>query len=88
MLRKVETAAAWFAAILERSKLGIAIAAMIKMIATTINSSIKEKPRVLFMDDFSLQTHWCKGILGAKPATLFNPRSPFPFGQAKIIMNQ
>jgi hypothetical protein len=33
-----------FAAILARSKLGIAIAAIIKIIATTINNSIKEKP--------------------------------------------
>jgi len=31
-------------AILERSKFGIAMAAMIKMIATTINNSINEKP--------------------------------------------
>jgi len=32
------------AAIFERSKFGIAIAAMIKMIATTINNSMSEKP--------------------------------------------
>jgi hypothetical protein len=38
------TADASFAAIRDRSKLGIAIAAMIKMIATTISNSIKEKP--------------------------------------------
>src|ERR1700693_1269689 len=30
--------------ILERSKLGMAIAAMIRMIATTISSSMREKP--------------------------------------------
>jgi hypothetical protein len=34
------------AAILARSRLGIAMAAMIRMIATTINSSISEKPFV------------------------------------------
>src|SRR5437667_12167765 len=33
-----------FAAILARSRFGIAIAAMIRMIATTISSSISEKP--------------------------------------------
>jgi hypothetical protein len=33
----------------ERSKFGIAIAAMIKMIATTIKSSIREKPFCFFM---------------------------------------
>jgi hypothetical protein len=32
----------------ERSRLGMAIAAMIKMIATTISSSISEKPREPF----------------------------------------
>src|ERR1700676_661869 len=43
------TADASLAAILERSKFGIAIAAMIKMIATTIRSSISEKPLRLFL---------------------------------------
>src|SRR5215469_753029 len=41
-----------FAAIRARSRFGIAIAAMIKMIATTINSSISENPlclRICFM---------------------------------------
>src|SRR5690348_1140884 len=38
------TADASFAAMRERSRFGIAIAAMIRMIATTINSSISEKP--------------------------------------------
>jgi len=37
-------AADWFASIRDRNKLGIAIAAMIRMMATTISSSIKEKP--------------------------------------------
>jgi hypothetical protein len=40
----------------ERSKLGIAIAAMIRMIATTINSSISEKPFCFFMNPL-LQPH-------------------------------
>ena len=37
---------AWFAAILARNRLGIAMAAMINMMATTIRSSIREKPRL------------------------------------------
>src|SRR5678815_6154219 len=42
---RIELAAAdSLAAIRARSKLGIAIAAMIKMIATTISNSINEKP--------------------------------------------
>jgi len=44
MVRIEPTAEASLAAIRERSKLGIAMAAIIKMIATTINSSIKENP--------------------------------------------
>src|SRR3989338_10077832 len=44
MVRNAPAAEASFAAILDRSKLGTAIAAMIRMIATTIKSSINEKP--------------------------------------------
>ena len=44
MVRSEPTAEASLAAILERSKFGIAIAAMIKMIATTMSNSISEKP--------------------------------------------
>src|SRR5713226_9573152 len=44
MVRIEATAEASLAAILERIKLGIAMAAMIKMIATTISNSISEKP--------------------------------------------
>ena len=38
------TAEAWLAAMRDWSKFGIAIAAIIKMIATTISNSISEKP--------------------------------------------
>jgi hypothetical protein len=38
------TADASLAAIFERNRFGIAMAAMIKMTATTINNSINEKP--------------------------------------------
>src|SRR5208282_4474006 len=47
------TAEASLAAMRERSRLGIAIAAMIKMIATTINNSIREKPCCRFFILFS-----------------------------------
>src|SRR5277367_2714822 len=43
-VRSEATADASLAAIFERSKFGIAIAAIIKIIATTINNSISEKP--------------------------------------------
>jgi hypothetical protein len=60
MVRTVLAADESLAAIRDRSKLGIAIAAMIKMIATTIRSSINEKPFCcLRMDKISLF-----GILG------------------------
>jgi hypothetical protein len=49
MERSDPTAEDSFAAILERSKFGIAMAAMIKMIATTISNSIREKPFCLSM---------------------------------------
>jgi hypothetical protein len=49
IVRRDPTAEAWFAAIRERSRSGMAIAAMIRMIATTISSSISEKPREFFL---------------------------------------
>ena len=44
MVRSEPTAEDSLAAIFARRRFGIAIAAIIKMIATTIKSSIKEKP--------------------------------------------
>src|SRR5579864_687748 len=44
MVRREATAAASLALILARRRLGMAMAAMIKIIATTINNSIREKP--------------------------------------------
>src|ERR1051325_1933789 len=49
MVRTEPTAEDSFAAILDRSKFGMAMAAMIKMIATTIKSSIREKPFCFFI---------------------------------------
>src|SRR6266480_3631537 len=49
IVRTEPTAEDSLAAILDRSKFGIAMAAMIKMIATTIKSSIREKPFSFFM---------------------------------------
>jgi len=53
--RREPTAEDSLAAIFERSKFGIAIAAMIKMIATTMSSSIREKPFLLLHDFYLLQ---------------------------------
>ena len=47
-VRSEPTAEAWLAAILARSRFGMAIAAIIRMIATTIKSSISENPFCLF----------------------------------------
>src|SRR5258707_15723712 len=49
IVRREPTAEASFAAIRDRSRFGMAIAAMIRMIATTISNSIREKPFCLFM---------------------------------------
>src|SRR5690348_14110004 len=49
MERTEATADDSFAEIRECSKVGIAIAAMIRMIVTTISNSIREKPRCLFI---------------------------------------
>src|ERR1019366_8700500 len=43
-VRSASTAAASFAVIFERIKLGMAMAAIIKMMVTTISNSIREKP--------------------------------------------
>src|SRR5215472_5067631 len=45
MVRTEDTADDSLAAIFARNRFGMAIAAMIRMIATTISNSIREKPR-------------------------------------------
>src|SRR5882762_3379129 len=49
MVRREPTAEASFAAIRDRRRFGMAMAAMIRMIATTISNSIREKPFCFFM---------------------------------------
>jgi hypothetical protein len=49
MVRREPTADASFAAIRDRRRFGMAMAAMIRMIATTISNSIREKPFCFFM---------------------------------------
>src|SRR5438067_3297143 len=49
MVRMEATADDSLAEILERNRLGMAMAAMIRMIATTINNSIRLKPRCFLM---------------------------------------
>jgi fructose-specific phosphotransferase system IIC component len=53
-VRSVAEAEASFAAMRERIRFGIAMAAMIKMIATTISNSISEKPACLFLMRFEI----------------------------------
>src|SRR6266571_6692483 len=60
MPRSEATAEASLAEILERIMLGIAIAAIIRMIATTINNSISENPFCLGM--ISPQLRLAKGV--------------------------
>jgi hypothetical protein len=57
-VRSEPTAEAWFAAIFDRNRFGIAMAAIIRMIATTINSSINEKPFCLFR----MKSPWVRKI--------------------------
>src|SRR6516164_5926916 len=54
-VRSEPTAEAWFAAIFDRNRLGMAIAAIIRMIATTIKSSMSEKPFCFLPIIISLQ---------------------------------
>ena len=70
IVRIEPTADASLAAIRERSKLGIAMAAMIKIIATTINSSIREKPfcRLFIKFEFHLECPKITGKGGSKRA--------------------
>jgi len=53
MVRSDDAAEVSLAAILARNKFGIAMAAMIKMIATTMSSSSIEKPFCLHISDFT-----------------------------------
>jgi hypothetical protein len=48
-VRREPAADASFAAMRDRIKFGIAMAAIIRMIATTISNSIREKPFCFFM---------------------------------------
>jgi len=49
VISSYDAAGASVAAILDRNNAGLAIAEMIRMIATTISNSIREKPRCLFI---------------------------------------
>src|SRR5437667_11887897 len=62
MVRSEATAEDSFAAILARSKFGMAMAAMIRMIATTISKSIREKPRCFFI------------VFGTRESSSISPR--------------
>jgi hypothetical protein len=55
-VRREPTAEASFAAIRDRRRFGIAMAAMIRMIATTISNSIRENPFCFFIKLFLLES--------------------------------
>src|SRR6516165_4975778 len=72
------TADAWFAAMRERRRLGIAMAAIIRIIATTISNSISEKPRESFLISFSplqyfIRENFTNGSKPRLPAPLTGP---------------
>jgi hypothetical protein len=66
MLRIEDTPDASLAAILARIKFGIAMAAMMRMIATTINSSISEKPFCFLMNAFLSRASLVGGGVGSR----------------------
>ena len=67
-VRSVSTAAASFAWILDFIRLGMAIPAMIRMMATTISNSINEKPRCLHMATPDSNSDWILGrVRGGEP---------------------
>src|ERR1700687_6125247 len=80
MVRSPAAADESLAAILARIKFGIAIAAMIRMIATTISSSISEKPFCLRISIFPLVCLGSNFILVTNDAvvTIFALASPKP----------
>src|SRR5205807_9298735 len=81
IVRTEPTAEDSLAAIFERSKFGMAMAAMIRMIATTISNSIREKPFCFFMRLNLLGSLLCakRMVLRAREVPLFAvSRSRFP----------
>src|SRR5260370_3335277 len=77
MVRSEPTAEASLADIFDRSKFGIAMAAIIKMTVTTIKSSISEKPFCFFVSS-SCQV-WPRGPKSARP----NHRIEGPLPESK-----
>src|SRR5437879_13659532 len=64
MVRSEATAEDSFAAILARSKFGMAMAAVSRRIATTISNSIREKPRCFFI------------VFGTRESSSISPLGP------------
>src|SRR6266850_1873418 len=83
MVRREPTAEASFAAIRDRRRFGMAMAAMIRMIATTISNSIREKPFCFFMmldlleKFYDARARYRYGKPGTNPKTASAPRSLF-----------
>src|ERR1700729_3763834 len=82
MVRTEATAEDSLAAIRARSKFGMAIAAMIRMMATTISSSISEKPfcfRISIFPSFGtfcLLQFWSRMTQSSLMFALAGPNSP------------
>src|SRR6266481_8231828 len=73
MVRMLAAAAESLADIFDRSRLGIAMAAMIRIIATTISNSINEKPFCLRILEKSpvIYSAECDIRIHSRPLTLF-----------------
>src|SRR5207237_6257377 len=72
MVRSELTADDSLAAIRARSRFGIAIAAMIRMIATTMSNSINEKPRCFFISlSLSLSLRRSNFLVSISTASLY-----------------
>src|SRR5579872_941444 len=85
-VRSVATADASLAAIFERSKFGMAIAAMIRIIATTISNSINEKPFSLgriHETPFFVSDDWF--IFGLNSPTTEKVQLPFHWHQREVF---
>src|SRR5205807_9021241 len=85
MVRREETAEDSFAEILARSKLGMAMAAMIRMIATTISNSIREKPRCLFIV-FGTRESTSISVLTADAQETERARCQLPVSNVPVLL--
>src|SRR5258708_36687470 len=88
MVRTEPTANDSYAAIFERSKFGMAIAAMIRIIATTISNSISENPFCFFMmlDLLKLFLKCQSTLFLSQPGDQWRGRTYFAFPVSCILL--